>query len=272
MFLNKKLKNLEDKRAININNSMENNKSESASFINSNPNVSDLIKNSSKKLYIKNIKRHHNFHSSASNNIIYKKLMNKNISLSTINYNQLEYNSNINKKSTNKNNSMNESMSFYISKIDDNINNNNSRNNQNKNFKNIKSIKLDKSKVPVNITNNNYNVQKNNVLITLNSINLEKMKIQKKLAEYKKLIDKKINNLRKNNINKLKVNKSRKKSLFMRKGLKFEKVDSFRNSEYDVKSLEKSVFIKTRDLDKNNTSYRSLKRDSSYNIERKKKK
>ena len=103
------------------------------------------------------------------------------------------------------------------------------------------------------------------------------MKIQKKLVEYKKLIDKKlidkkINNLRKNNINKLKVNKSRKKSLFMRKGLKFEKVDSFRNSEYDVKSLEKSVFIKTRDLDKNNTSYRSLKRDSSYNIERKKKK
>ena len=191
------------------------------------------------------------------------------MSLSTINFNQLDYNTNIIRKSSNKNNSINESVSFLINKFDESLNNNNSRNNISKQSKQNKCLKIDKSKVPVNITNNNYNVQKNNVLINLNNLNIEKLKIQKKLAEYRKMIDRKINNLKRNNFNRNNVNKKRKASL--NKDKNFDKLNSFRNSEYN-KNFEKSCFIKSTDLEKIKTSFRMTKRDSSYNIERTKRK
>ena len=52
-----------------------------------------------------------------------------------------------------------------------------------------------------NITNNTYNMNKNNIMINFNpkninsDMNLEKLKVQKKLQEYQKLIDQKLNEL-----------------------------------------------------------------------------
>ena len=54
----------------------------------------------------------------------------------------------------------------------------------------------------LSITNNTYNRSKNNILINLNpknmNVNMEKLKVQKKLYEYQKLIDQKLNELIKN--------------------------------------------------------------------------
>ena len=268
IFLNKKIKSLEESKILNITNSIDN-KSESFSFVNNNQNIFENGKNKKTKLFVKNIKKNHYINSSVDNNINHKKFINRNMSLSTINYNQLEYNTNVIKKSSNKNNSVNESVSFYLNKFDDSLNNNNSRNNASKISKQTKRLKIDRSKIPVNITNNNYNVQKNNVLINLNNINLEKLKIQRKLAEYRKMIDKKINNLKKGSSNKININKKKKTSL--KKERNFDKLNSFRNSEYNRK-FEKSCFINSNELEKISTSFRISKRDSSYNIERKKRK
>jgi hypothetical protein len=210
IFLNKKIKSLEESKNLNITNSIDN-KSESFSFVNNNQNIFENGKNKKRKIFVKNMKKNHYISSSVDNNINHKKFINRNMSLSTINYNQLEYNTNVIKKSSNKNNSVNESVSFYLNKFDDSLNNNNSRNNASKISKQTKRLKIDRSKIPVNITNNNYNVQKNNVLINLNNINLEKLKIQRKLAEYRKMIDKKINNLKKGSSNKININKKKKK-------------------------------------------------------------
>ena len=50
-----------------------------------------------------------------------------------------------------------------------------------------------------NITNNTYNMNKNNIMINLGqknaNVSLEKIKVQKKLYEYQKLIDQKLNEL-----------------------------------------------------------------------------
>ena len=60
-----------------------------------------------------------------------------------------------------------------------------------------------KSNLSYNITNNTFNMNKNNVMINLNTsikgdnLNIEKMRVQQKLAEYRKLIDLKIDSLMK---------------------------------------------------------------------------
>ena len=56
----------------------------------------------------------------------------------------------------------------------------------------------------LNITNNTYNMNKNNIMINVNpknissNMNIEKLKVQKKLYEYQRLIDQKLNELIKN--------------------------------------------------------------------------
>ena len=246
MFLNKKIKSIEIRKTIN-NSIDKNNKSESISFIGSNQDFLDICQKKSKKISIRNIKRNNNFshyfNSSINNNIIHKKFIKRNMSLSSMNNNsQIEVSSYINRKSTNENmNSMNKNISFCLNKIDESLNKN-AKKSKNTENKNIKYLKIVKKKVPINITNNDYNVQKNNVMINLNSINIEKMKIQKKLAEYRKLIDEKINSLRKTNPRKINVHKDRKSFI------KLKKDDSY---------------IK---LSENN---RKIKRENSYNFERK---
>lgn len=124
--------------------------------------------------------------------IIDKKMNNKNMNLSFINSNREEYTWNLDKK---KNKSMNEDMKVYLSKNENKLVS--SRNSLYKKDKIFNDIKLNKSKISADKTNNNYNEIKNHALVTLNTINLEKLKIQKKLAEYNKLIDKKIIKLKK---------------------------------------------------------------------------
>ena len=84
-----------------------------------------------------------------------------------------------------------------------NLRKNNSNNNRNKNFINSnrnKNYKLNShNNSSLNITNNTYNMNKNNIMINFNpknvNVNIEKLKVQKKLSEYQKLIDQKLNEL-----------------------------------------------------------------------------
>ena len=269
LILTKKIKNFENRKFIIINNSIDNNSCSESYFVSSNREPSDLSKNIRDKMNMKKIyKFNPSFHSSINNNnVINKKIINRKMSLPTFNFSQLDLSSLINKKKSKKENSINDSISLFFNKIEQNIygTNNNSRNNMIKNYNITKSIKLEqKGKNPVNITNNNYN---NRVLINLNTINLEKLKLQKKLAEYRKIIDKRINSLKRNY--KLNSNRKNNKSMKIEKEQKYDKNDSFKDCK---NKRDRSCFIKKNIFDKINISYKKIKRDNSCNIEGKKRK
>ena len=254
LILTKKIKNFENRKFIIINNSIDNNSCSESYFVSSNREPSDLSKNIRDKMNMKKIyKFNPSFHSSINNN--------------NVNFSQLDLSSLINKKKSKKENSINDSVSLFFNKIEQNIygTNNNSRNNMIKNYNITKSIKLEqKGKNPVNITNNNYN---NRVLINLNTINLEKLKLQKKLAEYRKIIDKRINSLKRNY--KLNSNRKNNKSMKIEKEQKCDKNDSFKDCK---NKRDRSCFVKKNIFDKINISYKKIKRDNSCNIEGKKRK
>ena len=269
LILTKKIKNFENRKFIIINNSIDNNSCSESYFVSSNREPSDLSKNIRDKMNMKKIyKFNPSFHSSINNNnVINKKIINRKMSLPTFNFSQLDLSSLINKKKSKKENSINDSVSLFFNKIEQNIygTNNNSRNNMIKNYNITKSIKLEqKGKNPVNITNNNYN---NRVLINLNTINLEKLKLQKKLAEYRKIIDKRINSLKRNY--KLNSNRKNNKSIKIEKEQIYDKIDSFKDCK---NKRDRSCFIKKNIFDKINISYKKIKRDNSCNIEGKKRK
>lgn len=269
LILTKKIKNFENRKFIIINNSIDNNSCSESYFVSSNREPSDLSKNIRDKMNMKKIyKFNPSFHSSINNNnVINKKIINRKMSLPTFNFSQLDLSSLINKKKSKKENSINDSISLFFNKIEQNIygTNNNSRNNMIKNYNITKSIKLEqKGKNPVNITNNNYN---NRVLINLNTINLEKLKLQKKLAEYRKIIDKRINSLKRNY--KLNSNRKNNKSMKIEKEQKYDKNDSFKDCK---NKRDSSCFVKKKIFDKINISYKKIKRDNSCNIEGKKRK
>ena len=270
LILTKKIKNFENRKFIIINNSIDNNSCSESYFVSSNREPSDLSKNIRDKMNMKKIyKFNPSFHSSINNNnnVINKKIINRKMSLPTFNFSQLDLSSLINKKKSKKENSINDSVSLFFNKIEQNIygTNNNSRNNMIKNYNITKSIKLEqKGKNPVNITNNNYN---NRVLINLNTINLEKLKLQKKLAEYRKIIDKRINSLKRNY--KLNSNRKNNKSMKIEKEQIYDKIDSFKDCK---NKRDRSCFVKKNIFDKINISYKKIKRDNSCNIEGKKRK
>ena len=269
LILTKKIKNFENRKFIIINNSIDNNSCSESYFVSSNREPSDLSKNIRDKMNMKKIyKFNPSFHSSINNNnVINKKIINRKMSLPTFNFSQLDLSSLINKKKSKKENSINDSISLFFNKIEQNIygTNNNSRNNMIKNYNITKSIKLEqKGKNPVNITNNNYN---NRVLINLNTINLEKLKLQKKLAEYRKIIDKRINSLKRNY--KLNSNRKNNKSIKIEKEQIYDKIDSFKDCK---NKRDRSCFVKKNIFDKINISYKKIKRDNSCNIEGKKRK
>ena len=269
LILTKKIKNFENRKFIIINNSIDNNSCSESYFVSSNREPSDLSKNIRDKMNMKKkYKFNPSFHSSINNNnVINKKIINRKMSLPTFNFSQLDLSSLINKKKSKKENSINDSISLFFNQIEQNIygTNNNSRNNMIKNYNITKSIKLEqKGKNPVNITNNNYN---NRVLINLNTINLEKLKLQKKLAEYRKIIDKRINSLKRNY--KLNSNRKNNKSMKIEKEQKYDKNDSFKDCK---NKRDRSCFVKKKIFDKINISYKKIKRDNSCNIEGKKRK
>ena len=131
-------------------------------------------------------------------------------------------------------------------------------------MKKFNDIKLNKSKISADKTKNNYNEIKNHALVTLNTINLEKLKIQKKLAEYNKLIDKKIIKLKKNNkAKKINVYK-RKKSSLIKEG-NICNINSSKIYLINNKKINKAFFINSFGLNKQNT-----KRESNTNPTKKK--
>ena len=91
---------------------------------------------------------------------------------------------------------------------------NNKRNNIINSSRAKKKLKQNmKSNNSLNITNNTFNMSKNNIMINLNpknvnmNMNIEKLKVQKKLYEYQRLIDQKLNELIKNRNPHVKRNK-----------------------------------------------------------------
>ena len=124
---------------------------------------------------------------------------------SFINNSNMENDIYLNKK--NNNSSIGERVNNFIFNINDNTTNKSSLDIRGKNNKHSKI------KIHLNIPNDNYN--KNNTMINYHSnidkesINLEKLTIQKKLAEYHKLIDIKLNNIKSNK--RISINKKNKR-------------------------------------------------------------
>ena len=232
-FLTKNLKILEKKN--NFDNSMGEDKSKTATFINSNiiedkkcnftlskqkiiRNVRTYLNRNNINNKIKTSSNLKNLENNLNNRNGVKKLLIRNMSASKLDvkniesYSNLNYMNNTNKKrltsmyNNNKNSSMNESLSNYLCQINENENDYQKVIPKDKSYNNKSQIKL---KLPVNITNNNYNMNKNSVMINLSTnilgdnLNLEKLKVQQKLVEYRKLIDKKINELMNHNKRKM---------------------------------------------------------------------
>ena len=116
-------------------------------------------------------------------------------------------------KQTNKNPTM---KNFSINSAIKNNSNYSSVNNKRNNIINSnrgkKKLKQNmKNNNSLNITNNTFNMSKNNIMINLNpknvNMNIEKLKVQKKLYEYQRLIDQKLNELIKNRNSHVKRNK-----------------------------------------------------------------
>ena len=149
--------------------------------------------------------------------------LNKNRTMSNIkpSRNNNNYFTLVNNKPSNKNNNINNNISqqntiininSYLQKnfSSNSLRKNTSNNNIRKNYINTSSKKKDikqnssNNNSSLNITNNTYNMNKNNIMINVNpknintNMNLEKLKVQKKLYEYQRLIDQKLNELIKN--------------------------------------------------------------------------
>lgn len=135
-----------------------------------------------------------------------------------------------------------------------------------------------KSNISYNISNNTFNMNKNNVMINLNTsikgdnLNIEKLRVQEGLAEYRKLIDLKIDYLMKD---------KKRKTFNMRKtnnSFKMEK-KSFSPNEnkiYKKKTLKytsSSDYGKGRNSNKrnynnfSNTNYKNINNENSKNFQ-----
>ena len=149
--------------------------------------------NNENNIYINKNRTMSNIKSSRNNNYftIVNRQSNKNNNLSQQNtiininsYLQKNFSSN----SLRKNNQSNKRRKSY--------------NSSNKKKRDLKQQQYTNNNNSLNITNNTYNMNKNNIMINLNpkniNMNVEKLKVQKKLYEYQRLIDQKLNELIKN--------------------------------------------------------------------------
>ena len=294
VFLNKKIKTLE----AQINNNEIKQKSKSNSIANNSPSElptnyeklnNTLTQQQSKTIIIRNIKNCYfknfsnlnNTKNNKNKNIIFfknpkyntKHLLLRNISASNIDINN-KYNNN------NKNNSINESMKNQIYKINESELNDISRYKSNKRITNSPSFinRNNNSQVKlklINITNNNINMGKNNIMINLrtniveDNINKERIKVRQKLEEYGKLIDEKINKLKKNKArsfnNKKKLNQENDKMKISPNNKEICKKVSISclNSDFSKKSKKMLYNI-------SNTNYKFINNDYFKNMHDKK--
>jgi hypothetical protein len=144
----------------------------------------------------------------------YENALNKNRTMSNIkpSRNNNNYFQIVNRQMNKKNNMSQQNtiinINSYLQKnySTHNLRKNNSSNNR-KNYNNSRKKKQNyklnsHNSSSFNITNNTYNMNKNNIMINLNpknaNMNIEKLKVQKKLHEYQRLIDQKLNELIRN--------------------------------------------------------------------------
>ena len=289
-LLNKNIKDLENKIKINKNIIEEQKKQQLNSTIHNNQEeISDYkkINCSLSKLNLKafNKRNINNFHNTNNSNITNnsksifqnlqnqkrintKKLLLRNMSGTNIDLYNID---NLKKKNIISNFSINDSIGNYLYKKNDESEFHNASRDNSYNFKitnnnrsqinNNNKLKL---KLPMNITNNNYNMNKNNVMINLSTnivsdnLNLEKLKVQQKLVEYRKLIDKKINELVNNKKRKTNQNKKRANSMFDNTIYKKINISSI-NSEYEHKPKKKINNI-------SNTNHKYINKEFFKNI------
>ena len=152
------------------------------------------------------------------NQVIDNNYLNKNRTMSNIkpSRNNTNYFTLLNNKPSNKPNNINSQQNTIIninSYLQKNFSSNSLRKNISNNYQRKtyinssnkkKDIKQNNNNSSLSITNNTYNMNKNNIMINVNpknintNMNIEKLKVQKKLYEYQRLIDQKLNELIKN--------------------------------------------------------------------------
>ena len=135
-----------------------------------------------------------------------------------------------------------------------------------------------KSNLSYNITNNTFNMNKNNVMINLNTsmkgdnLNLEKLRVQQRLAEYRKLIDLKIDclmkdkkrkifNMRKAN-NSCKVEKKsyspKENKIYKKKTLKYTSSSDYGRGRNSIKRNNNNF---------SNTNYKNISNENNKNLQ-----
>ena len=140
--------------------------------------------------------------------------MNKNRTMSNIKSSRNNNYFTIVNRQSNKNNNLSQqntiiNINSYLQKnfSSNSLRKNNQNNKRRKSYNSSNKKKRDLKQYTnnsnsLNITNNTYNMNKNNIMINLNpkniNMNVEKLKVQKKLYEYQRLIDQKLNELIKN--------------------------------------------------------------------------
>ena len=205
--------------------------------------------------------------------------LNKNRTMSNIkpSRNNNNYFTLINNKPSNKNMNVSQqntliNINSYIQKNfgSNSLRKNSSGSNLKKNYTNTSSKKKDFKHInnsnnssSLNITNNTYNMNKNNIMINVNpknissNMNIEKLKVQKKLYEYQRLIDQKLNELIKNRhyskINKNTLHIRRNSSPSYNNSQRKNTVSSAGLEYYLKKNRKKSITPNTNShLNKNN--------------------
>ena len=210
---------------------------------------------------------------------------NKNRTMSNIkpSRNNTNYFTLLNNKPSNKNMNISQqntlmNINSYLQKnfSSNSLRKNSSNSNIKKNYTNTSSKKKDfkqnnNHNSSLNITNNTYNMNKNNIMINVNpknistNMNIEKLKVQKKLYEYQRLIDQKLNELIKNRH----FAKNYKNTIHIRRNSSPNYNNSQRKSSVSAVGLEyylkknrkKSITPNTNShLNKNNSSKKQIVR------------
>ena len=195
------------------------------------------------------------------------------------NVNRKKFISNYLKKINNGNNassinllSKNSDINFATKDNNSFLNANNTKNNNNNNYYiNNYSSKNNLKKLPFNNNNTvNMNKNKSNINLTTSilgeNLNLEKYKVQQKLSEYRKLIDKKIDDLMKDK--KTKINKNNNIScdienrrIYSPKAKLYKKISKVTSSSDFGRNIKKKVGGKF-----SNTNFKNISNENIKNI------
>ena len=195
------------------------------------------------------------------------------------NVNRKKFISNYLKKINNGNNassinllSKNSDINFATKDNNSFLNANNTKNNNNNYYNNNYSSKNNLTKLPFNNNNNTVNMNKNKSNINLTTsilgenLNLEKYKVQQKLSEYRKLIDKKIDDLMKDKKSKINKNNNiscdiENRRIYSPKAKLYKKISKVTSSSDFGRNKKKKVGGKF-----SNTNFKNISNENIKNI------